>query len=97
MRSVRGIDHHLCAPLPLGHDPNIARKGEDDDERWTAGVTEAQARQIGEAIAKHGQDLTRFWRFMSMGLVKLITDPADVLARDSSEPRRSSGCKRGAE
>lgn len=62
---------------------NIARKGEDDDGNGGPQcVTEAQAKQIADALAKTGTDAGRFWRFMSMGMPRPIDAPEDVLARD---------------
>lgn len=61
---------------------NIARKGEDDDGNGGPQVvTEAQAKQIADALAKSGTDAGRFYRFMSMGQ-RDITRAEDVLARD---------------
>lgn len=62
---------------------NISRKGEDDDGNGGPQcVTEAQAKQIADALAKAGTDPARFWRFMSMGMPRAIEAPGDVLARD---------------
>lgn len=62
---------------------NIARRGEDDDGNGGPQVvTEAQAKQIADALAKSGTDPGRFWRFMSMGMPRAIERAEDVLARD---------------
>jgi hypothetical protein len=61
---------------------NIARKGEDDDGNGgPACVTEAQAKQIADKLAL-APDAGKFWRFMSLGMVKPISTPGEVLARD---------------
>lgn len=62
---------------------NIARKGDDNDGNGAAQcVTEAQARQIADTLAKSSTEPARFWRFMSMGSLTPIDAPEKVLARD---------------